>query len=249
MEPSHQWTQTKELQVKRKDVAFIVVLLVLCCPFVLSESTRLFFKTATTQYPLIMSFVKFAILATLGEVIGLRISQGVYHKCGFGVLPRALFWGCTGVLIKIAFTIFAAGAPVVVDQYLHKLPAGVLRGDLSAAKVATSFAISVTMNLMFAPLFMTLHKISDIHIEETGGTLNGYFTRIDFARILKQIDWSVMWGFVFKKTLPLFWIPAHTITFLLPTNLQILFAALLGVALGILLAFAGTSKSLQTADA
>jgi hypothetical protein len=48
-----------------------------------------------------------------------------------------------------------------------------------------------------------------------------------------------MWGFVFKKTIPFFWIPAHTITFLLPPDVQVLFAALLGIALGTILAVAG----------
>jgi hypothetical protein len=89
---------------------------------------------------------------------------------------------------------------------------------------------------------MTFHKITDIHILETGGTLKGFFQPIDFARILKEIDWSVMWGFVFKKTLPFFWIPAHTITFLLVPQYQILFAAALGIVLGVLLGVAGRKK-------
>jgi hypothetical protein len=41
---------------------------------------------------------------------------------------------------------------------------------------------------------------------------------------------------VFKKTIPLFWYPAHTITFLLPAEQRVLFAALLGIVLGVLLA-------------
>ncbi|HRZ79119.1 MAG TPA: Mpv17/PMP22 family protein, partial [bacterium] len=40
------------------------------------------------------------------------------------------------------------------------------------------------------------------------------------------------------KTIPLFWIPAHTITFLLPENHRVLFAAILGVVLGVFLAIA-----------
>ena len=47
-----------------------------------------------------------------------------------------------------------------------------------------------------------------------------------------------MWGFVFRLTIPLFWIPAHTVTFLLPTQYRTLFAALLSVVLGILLGIA-----------
>jgi hypothetical protein len=48
----------------------------------------------------------------------------------------------------------------------------------------------------------------------------------------------VQWGFVFKKTIPLFWFPAHTITFLLPAHLQVLFAAVLSIFLGIILSVA-----------
>ncbi|APG23958.1 hypothetical protein [Syntrophotalea acetylenica] len=228
--------------MKKNDFWFLVILVAFFSPFFLSETAQYYYNTATTQHALLMSFAKFSILATLGEVIGLRISQGIYTKEGFGLLPRAIFWGFTGVLIKIAFVIFATGSPMLVDHYFYKLGENPLAGNLTAAKVLVAFSISVCMNLMFAPLFMTLHKVSDIHIEETGGTLGGYFSKIDFARILKKIDWSVMWGFVFKKTLPLFWIPAHTITFLLPPNFQILFAALLGIVLGLILAVAGMSK-------
>jgi len=60
---------------------------------------------------------------------------------------------------------------------------------------------------------------------------------------LESIDWSRMWNFVFKKTIPFFWIPAHTITFLLPAQYRTAFAALLSVALGILLGIAGKKKA------
>jgi hypothetical protein len=48
----------------------------------------------------------------------------------------------------------------------------------------------------------------------------------------------VQWGFVFKKTIPLFWIPAHTLTFCLPQDLQVLFAAFCSVILGLFLSIA-----------
>lgn len=228
--------------MKKNDAWFLAVSFAVFSPFYFSKAVESFYFTATTQHPLMMSFAKFAVLATLGESIGLRISQGVYRKAGFGLLPRAIFWGFTGVLIKVAFVIFATGSPAVIDHFLYKLPAAPLAGELTIAKLGVAFTISACLNLLFAPLFMTLHKISDIHIDETGGTLSGYFSGIDCARILQKIDWSVMWGFVFKKTIPLFWIPAHTITFLLPPDFQVLFAALLGVILGIVLAVAGKQK-------
>ena len=94
------------------------------------------------------------------------------------------------------------------------------------------------MNLIYAPMLMTFHKITDAHIMGNGGTLAGLFKPIRFGELLKGIDWGVMWNFVFKKTIPIFWIPAHTITFLLPPMWRVLFAALLSVALGIFLAIA-----------
>ena len=93
------------------------------------------------------------------------------------------------------------------------------------------------MNTLFAPVFMTFHKVTDIHIAETGGSLKGFFGSPLCIReaLSKKINWDIQYGFVFAKTIPLFWYPAHTITFLLPPTLQVLFAALLGVALGVIL--------------
>jgi len=189
-----------------------------------------------------MSFIKFAILATLGEVIGLRIRKGVYHQTGFGLLPRAIVWGFLGITIKIAFDIFAAGTPVFLEKVGFDNAAQIIHGDLSWKKVLVSFSIGSALNLFYAPVMMTFHKITDIHIVETGGTLKGFFSRIDFARIFKEIDWDTQWNFIFKRTIPLFWIPAQTITFLLPEEYRVLFAAFLGIILGMLLAFAALKK-------
>jgi ABC-type phosphate/phosphonate transport system permease subunit len=95
------------------------------------------------------------------------------------------------------------------------------------------------MKTTFAPVFMMLHKVTDMHIMQTGGTLAGFFSKkIPFTQIISSINWKVQWGFVFKKTIPFFWIPAHTLTFILPPNFQVLFAAFLGVCLGIILSVA-----------
>ncbi|NTV18536.1 MAG: Mpv17/PMP22 family protein, partial [Bacteroidales bacterium] len=44
--------------------------------------------------------------------------------------------------------------------------------------------------------------------------------------------------FVVGKTIPLFWIPAHTITFMLPDQYKVLFAASLSIVLGLILSYA-----------
>lgn len=83
---------------------------------------------------------------------------------------------------------------------------------------------------------MITHRITDIHILKTGGSIRGFFSAFKMNDIMNAIDWKVMWNFVFKKTILLFWIPAQTLNFLLPEEWRVLFAAILGIVLGILLA-------------
>ena len=50
-------------------------------------------------------------------------------------------------------------------------------------------------------------------------------------------------GLVLFRTVLFFWIPVHTITFLLPEAFRVLFAALLGAVLGLILAWAGSRQA------
>ncbi len=182
-----------------------------------------------------MSFVKFAVLATLGEVIGLRISLGVYNRKGFGIIPKMIVWGFLGILIHFAFIIFASGTPnVLKDLCLN------LSSKNAGIELLKAFSISTFINIIFAPVMMTVHKISDEHIKMTGGTLKGFFSKVKISDIFVNLNWKVMWNFVFKKTIPYFWIPAHTITFMLAPQYRVLMAAVLGIVLGIILAFAAS---------
>lgn len=185
-----------------------------------------------------MSALKFMILATFGEMLSLRIRTGKYYQPGFGIVPRMIVWGFLGVCIKIGFVIFATGGPKLLSSMGLHINPDILNQPFTLLKLLTAFTVSCTMNLFFAPVFMTFHKITDEHISLSGGTLKGFFTPIKFYEIFPKINWKVMWGFVYKKTIPLFWIPAHTITFLLPAEFQILFAALLGIVLGVILGIA-----------
>lgn len=196
------------------------------------------FKAWTTTCPYSSSFIKFAVLGTLGECVSMRIKTGRYVPKNMGLLTRALAWGILGIFIFIAFTIFANGAP----QLLPTLGMGAapsLNAPLSWGKVYAALCISLSMNLIFAPLLMLLHRISDMRIEDARGSLWLFLTmKLDMANSLRRLDWDSMWGFVLRKTILLFWVPAHTITFLLPSYLRIIFAAFLGVVLGMILAYA-----------
>jgi len=224
--------------MKLKDIYFIVAILFFFSPFVVSNSLYEFYNTFNQSHAIIASFIKFAILATLGEVIALRIREGIYYRQGFGVIPRAIVWGFIGITIKFAFVIFSTGTPALLEYLGLEGATKALSSPFGATKLAVAFFTSAAMNLIFAPVFMTFHKVTDTHIIWNGGTIKGLFRPIPFAKIFANIDWSVQWHFVFKKTIPFFWIPAHTITFLLPPHARVLFAALLGIVLGVLLAVA-----------
>ena len=227
--------------MQRNDIKAILAVAAVAAVF-MTPDARAAFVAATKACPYLMSFAKFAVLATFGECIGLRIRSGAYTRPGFGVLPRAVVWGVLGLAIKAAFSIFIAGAPAMLAELGLPVAADTLRNGSFPLRLLCAFTISASLNCVFAPLMMTAHKVTDTHIEATGGTLKGFFSPIPVVAILRGLNWGVMWNFVFMKTLPFFWIPAHTITFMLPPYLQVVFAALLGVALGVILAIAA-SKS------
>lgn len=219
--------------MQRKD--YIVIGLVAACfgYLLLAPGAMDGFIALTGRRPYVMSFLKFGLLATLGECIALRITTGNYNRPGFGVVPKFLIWGLLGIACKVNFTVFAVGTPAVLTE-LGLLPG--LGGF--GARLLTSFCISTFLNCIFAPVLMITHKLTDNHIAATGGSLRGLFTKPRVAELFQRIDWNSLWGFVLKKTIPLFWIPAHTITFLLPAHFQVLFAALLSITLGVFLALA-----------
>lgn len=228
--------------MKRIDLYFVSGLILFFLPFFIFDQVYNAYNSFNSDHGMIMSFIKFAVLATLGEVIGLRIKTGKYNTPGFGILPRAIVWGFLGLTIKLAFVIFSSGTVSFLAYMGMENAAEVIRGGFSLQKLFVAFCISVFMNSIYAPVMMTLHKITDTHILNTGGTVKGLFTPIDFRGIISRLNWDVQWSFVFKKTIPFFWYPAHTITFLLPTDFQVLFAALLGIALGLILALASMKK-------
>ena len=222
--------------MKKADIIFMVIVAALLTPFFVSDAVLEAYKSANAAHPYFMAFLKFMILSSIGEMVGLRIKQGVYSYQGYGMIPRAIVWGFLGVLIAFAMNIFKNGTPVLLQTLGFENACQAMMGSFSWDKLITAFCISTAMNTIFAPVFMTLHKITDAHIAANGGSLRALVTPIPMAQRFAGINWEAQWGFVFKKTIPFFWYPAHTVTFLLPSEQRVLFAALLGIALGVLLA-------------
>jgi hypothetical protein len=93
----------------------------------------------------------------------------------------------------------------------------VVEGYLPELNIYTrAFAVSTAMNLQFGPFLVIFHRILD----------NIYPPQKNWNNIDKGLM-SLIW----------FWIPAHTITFMLPKDFQIGLAALWSVALGIILGY------------
>ncbi len=191
---------------------------------------------AYARAPMLLSFLKFAVLATFGEMLVARLRRGAYLPARFGLRPKALVWGILGVFIWIAFGIFSHGVTALFFSETSVITRAAAEAGATAsvgAKLLNAFSISLFMNIIFAPIMMFTHHLTDTYIAQNGGR----FPLAGFRMIplLESADWQRMWGFVYKKTIPVFWIPAHTITFLLPEELRVLFAVVLSVFLGLLL--------------
>ncbi len=200
--------------------------------FFIFPGTRSLYEHAYAAVPAIVSFVKFALLATGGEWFARRLKTHSYSLKGFGLFPKAIIWGILGIFIYLSFQIFGSGVPAAFPFIKNPTIFGM--------KLLGAFLTSLMMNLIFSPILMLTHHLTDNYITLNNGRFP--IRGIAIRPLLDKIDWQRMWGFVFSKTIPFFWIPAHTITFLLPAQYRTLFAAFLSVVLGILLGIAGTKK-------
>jgi len=192
------------------------------------------FVDITRHHPYIMGFAKFAILATMGELLAVRIIAGRWENPP-GVIYRSAIWGMVGMLIVLMFEIFLNGVVGAVSKGLLWV------NDGSSHKIWIALWIGTIMNLTFAPAFMTAHRITDTYIDLICG--EGIpLGEIKLSDVIGKIDWQGLVSFVFLKTIPIFWIPAHTITFLLPPEYRVLAAAYLSIALGAILAYGKRGK-------
>ncbi len=236
--------------MKKQDFLFILVLAIIFVPFIVSKDAYLFLFDKQTGMnsvlPLTTAFIKFFLLGTMGELLGMRIKTGEYLKKGFGVFPHAVVWGFLGVFIATAFITFYSGSLAFVSKIFGiENPSQIMGGALTGQKILIAFVISTFLNTMFAPVFMTLHKITDLHIQEYNGSIKSLYTPLKVRKIITTMDWDTQWNFIFKKTIPLFWIPAQTINFCFPEQFRILIAAILGVVLGVILSVANIKSSQQ----
>ncbi len=186
---------------------------------------------ATKAHPYAMGFAKFAILATMGELLSIRLVRGAWTAPA-GPVWRAVVWGLLGAVLAVVFPVFSSGIAGAIKAGLLPVASGP-----TGEWFCTALWVSVVMNLTWAPGLMLYHRITDTYLDLAGGRLSRVGS-VRLADVAQAIDWRGFLGFVVFRTIPFFWIPAHTITFLFPPELRVLVAAFLSLALGALLAFA-----------
>lgn len=202
-------------------LALILVLFLMLSPFTADTFTEL-----NNNHPYLLGFLKFFILASMGELLAIRLNLGRYKLPPYMPI-RMIIWGLVGVMIVFFFAMLPVGIRAMMERgMLPGKPGGFLQ----------AFYISFIMNFTFGIAFMAGHRISDAYLDNLHEGKKGIHEAI------RKPDWNHFFSFVVLKTIPFFWVPAHTLTFLIPPLYRVIVAALLSIALGLILAFAKQKK-------
>lgn len=161
-----------------------------------------------TAHPVLSAVIQFAILGTLGEMASRWVQKKAFY---LPFTPGLILWKMiVWSILAVCIKYAFVGFGGFVDALMQHgyLPEG--------TGILRALYISVLMNVQFGLLLVILHRILD-NIPER---------KSNWTNIHKSM-YSLLW----------FWIPAHTITFSLPRELQIGLAAVWSVALGVILGF------------
>lgn len=218
--------------MKKSDFVWFAALLAVALPLVMPSTHELIME-GTKQHPLLAGFIKFFILATMGDLLALRIVSGAWKKPQ-GLVCRMVVWGIIGSMITIVFEVYSSGVTSAINKGF--LPVG----DGMLSKVAGAFWVSCVMNATFGQVLMVFHRVTDTFIDLAEGRLSRFLS-VSFNDISHRIAWRELAGFAFKINLFL-WLPCHTVVFLLPSVYRVLAAAFLSMVLGGVLGYAKSRK-------
>lgn len=194
--------------------------------------SRTIFITFTELHPYLGGFIKFSILASMGDLLGVRIIKGEW-SVPKGFLIRAVVWGGLGMMITLVFTVFMTGTAGA--QQSGKLP-------FKDSKLALAFMGSFIMNITFGPMMYIYHKFADLWIDLWYEKKEGVIKEITLLEMVNRMDWYQIVSFSWIKTCLLIWTPIHTVVFLLPSQYRVLVSAFLSILLGILIALTKKKK-------
>lgn len=199
------------------DGAMLVLLLALTAALIVKADLV---GLANRSYPLASAFAQFAVLSTYGEALSARMASGSWHVSR---LPAKMaLWGLIGIWISLAFPFTASGVDGLVAAGLWP-------------EAFRAFSISLWANLLsgYALCMMLTQRWLNQVIECGFQPPWQLFSQPGLA------DWAK----VVMLSLVLFWLPAHTVTFMLPDAWRVLFAAFLGLALGVILGLRPRTKA------
>ena len=229
--------------MKKGDVGAIVFLVVFACAVVFFPWTVTFtgkvelgklaegfdnFGKFTARFPYLMGFFKVGLLATFGEMLKVRVKTGSWKVPA--LLIRFIVWGLVGLLFTFVFAMFGQGVGALTAPHLPSKGSlwFIVNGNDFGSKLLLAFSISFWQNVIFAYPMMLGHEWCNEVINQkrfVGG-----------AEFLEKLNKPV-WGSFIPKTIIFFWIPAHTVTFLLPPDYRVLMSAVLSLVLGAILTF------------
>ena len=165
-------------------------------------------------HPIPSAMAQFALLGTLGELASRWVGARRIHM---PFTARTTAWKALG---WAALAVCIKYAFTGFTAFVEGLAAHGLLPRLDA--FGTALAVSVSMNLQFGPFLVIAHRLIDNAIDGAPNWAN-----LDKALL------SLLW----------FWVPAHTVTFLLPPDFRIGLAALWSLALGVILGFYARPKA------
>lgn len=164
-------------------------------------------------YPIYSAMIQFAVLGTLGDIISKWMQRGAIF------MPYKV----PVIILKMLEWAFLA----ICIKYAFVGFTGFVEYLISTSYLPElgvfwkAFAISVVMNIQFGLLLVILHRFLDNLISQENNWKN-----------IDKGMFSLVW----------FWIPAHTITFMLDKPYQIGLAAIWSVVLGIILGYFNKNK-------
>lgn len=165
-----------------------------------------FYIELVKAYPIATAMAQFAALGTLGEMASKWLAA------------RRIFspFGLRGTLLRmLGWALLAVCIKYAFTGFVAFVDGLISHGLLpEMGAFGRAFAVSLSMNLQFGPFLVISHRLID----------NAIDGRPNWANLDKSLL-SLLW----------FWVPAHTVTFLLPLELRIGLAAIWSVALGVIL--------------
>lgn len=213
--------------MKKGDLIWGVIFVGVLSLFIIPITQNLILDLSD-NHPYISGFLKFALLATLGDLLGSRIATGDYIFASLFYM-RVLVWGVIGLMVTLVFPTYMGGA--AFSQEIGVLP-------FQGVNYAQAFFGSAIMNLTFAPVMNTFHRLCDLYLNKKGAN-----KKTSLKALIDEIDWPQFIIFNWIKVGILFWIPVHTVIFLLPENVQVSVAAFTSIFLGVILSFAAKKEN------